>query len=542
MRGQTTTVGRFSLRAPIATEEERSTFRRRLGFTGALVFFLAGGFYVLMVIGIAVAAPATLVHSLLMPSSIIHAATSLASGAIWLVLRRTNPSVGVLSALDFIGFTLLCLGWAVMITGGVDPATRPEQVALLASTYTLALRAAFIPSTPARTALVSVLAFAPLIPITIGMYRAHPVVDHDPLPPVVYVAIWSALGITATTAISWIVHGLRIEVRKAMRLGQYLLEEKIGEGGMGVVYRASHALLRRPAAIKLLSHAAEQSIGRFEREVQITAKLTHPNTVIVFDYGRTPDGTFYYAMEFLEGVSLEDLVETHGAQPARRVLHILMQACGALEEAHAAGLVHRDIKPANLMLTERGLEPDVVKVLDFGLVKETESAADLGQSSVNTIMGTPHYMAPEAIVDPAKIDGRADLYALGATAYFLLTGERVFDGSNLVEVCSQHLHQAPVPPSKKRADIPRVLEKIVLACLAKKREDRPESAGALAALLADARAEIGEWTREEARAWWAERARKSSAPRGKADAKASSDASILGQTIAVALDDRRGAA
>jgi serine/threonine-protein kinase len=402
------------------------------------------------------------------------------------------------------------------------------------------MRAAFIPSTPARTALVALAGFVPLVPITLILYRGVELPKVDPMPPVGYVAIWSALGITATSAISWIVHGLRVQVRKAMQLGQYLLEEKVGEGGMGVVYRASHALLRRPAAIKLLSHANEHGLGRFEREVQITAKLTHPNTVAVFDYGRTPDGTFYYAMEYLEGVSLEDLVVEHGPQPARRVVHVLLQACGALEEAHANGLVHRDIKPANIMLTERGLLPDFVKVLDFGLVKETESApGDLAQSSVNTVLGTPHYMAPEAIVDPANIDGRADLYALGATGYFLLTGERVFDGANLVEVCSQHLHQPPVPPSRKRPDVPPVLEKIVLACLAKKKEERPKDAAALAALLVEAQEETGEWTREEAQAWWASRARKASGELPAA--KAPSDASILGQTIAVALDDRGAA-
>jgi eukaryotic-like serine/threonine-protein kinase len=541
VHGQTTTAGKFSLRAPIANEEERATFQRRLALTGAFVFCLAGGFYVIQVISVAIIAPAILAPSLLRPTAIIHAATSLTAGLLWVVLRRSKPSVQILSALDLVGFAALCLGWALMITWGTDVASRPESIALLASTYTLVLRAAFIPSTPARTAFLSAVAFGPLLPITQALYHGVILTTQDPLPPVVYVGIWSALGIIATTAISWIVHGLRVQVRKAMQLGQYLLEEKIGEGGMGVVYRASHALLRRPAAIKLLSHVAENSIGRFEREVQITAKLTHPNTVIVFDYGRTPDGTFYYAMEFLDGVSLEDLVELHGAQPPRRVVHVLRQACGALEEAHASGLVHRDIKPANIMLTERGLERDVVKVLDFGLVKEIESAGDLAQSSVNTIMGTPHYMAPEAIVDPGSIDGRADLYALGATAYYLLTGERVFDGHNLVEVCSQHLHQPPTAPSKKRADVPPALEAIVLACLAKKREDRPKDAGALASMLAEAQDEIGEWTREEARSWWADRARTSSGAQPKAPAKPS-DASVLGKTIAVALDDRRGAA
>jgi serine/threonine-protein kinase len=543
VHGKTTSVGRLSLRAPIANEEERALFQRRLALTGAFVFFLAGGFYVVQLAVLAVLAPQHLVHLVTRPAPVIHLLTTLSAGALWFVLRRTKPSVAILSTLDSVGFSALCIGWAVMISAGIQTANRPETVALLASTYTLVMRAAFIPSTPARTALVAVAGFAPLVPITIILYRGVELPLVDPMPPVGYVAIWSALGITATSAISWIVHGLRVQIRKAMQLGQYVLEEKIGEGGMGVVYRASHALLRRPAAIKLLNHAGEHGIGRFEREVQITAKLTHPNTVAVFDYGHTPDGTFYYAMEYLDGVSLEDLVIEHGAQPARRVVHVLIQACGALQEAHAHGLVHRDIKPANIMLTERGLVQDVVKVLDFGLVKESEASGNLAQSSVNTVMGTPHYMAPEAIVDPTNMDGRADLYALGATAYYLLTGERVFDGVNLVEVCSQHLHQAPVPPSQKRADIPAIVEKVVLACLAKKKEDRPKDAATLIGLLRDAEDEIGEWTVEEANDWWASRAKKAkSGSEVAASSKPQSDASMLGQTIAVALDDRRGAA
>ena len=234
------------------------------------------------------------------------------------------------------------------------------------------------------------------------------------------------------------------------------------------------------------------------------AALTHPNTVRIYDYGLSSDGTFYYAMEYLEGISLEDLVEEHGAQPVRRVVHILCQMCGALEEAHAADLVHRDIKPANIMLTERGGVPDVVKVLDFGLVKEAENAAEIAvdpkMSAANTILGTPHYMAPEAIVDPKKVDARTDLYAVGATAYYLLTGERVFEGSNLVEICSKHLHEPPPAPSAKAEGVPAELDAIVLACLAKKPEDRPANAADLAARLRAL--DLEDWSREEARAWW----------------------------------------
>ncbi len=204
----------------------------------------------------------------------------------------------------------------------------------------------------------------------------------------IYTAIWVTIGIACTTTISHVIYGLQLQVQKAMQLGQYVLEEKIGEGGMGVVYRASHAMLRRPTAIKLLTGSTGTAAERFEREVQITARLTHPNTVVVFDYGRTPEGVFYYAMEYLNGITLQDLVGELGALSPSRALHVLLQVCGALEEAHANGLVHRDIKPANVMLTDRGGVLDVVKVLDFGLVKEIDRG-DAGVTSSNTILGTP---------------------------------------------------------------------------------------------------------------------------------------------------------
>ncbi|MBS2014101.1 MAG: serine/threonine protein kinase [Deltaproteobacteria bacterium] len=492
----------LSLRAPITNEEERALFQRRLVFTLTTVFVLAFGFWAVQLVAVALTAPQHVTHLFTHVSSRIHiCVTSLAIASAGL-LRRGKPSARTLDIADGVLVVVICCGWALMIACGDETFPRAELVALLASSYTLAARAALVPSTPARTALVSALSLVPVVPLTIHVN--HYGVDRFALGPAVYAAIWAAVGVACTTTISHVIYGLRLEVRRAMQLGQYLLEEKIGEGGMGTVYRASHAMLRRPTAIKLLSGTNAQAAERFEREVQITARLTHPNTIAVFDYGRTPEGVFYYAMEYLEGISLEDLVETHGAQPARRVVHILVQICGALEEAHAADLVHRDIKPANIMLTERGGVPDVVKVLDFGLVKEADGAgipkADPKTSTANTILGTPHYMAPEAIVDPGKVDARTDLYSLGATAFFLLTGERVFEGGNLVELCSKHLHEPPPAPSSRRAEVPPELDAVVLACLAKKPEDRPTSAADLAARLSALGLE--DWSREEAHAWW----------------------------------------
>ena len=276
---------------------------------------------------------------------------------------------------------------------------------------------------------------------------------------------------------------------------------------MGVVYRARHAMLRRPTAVKLLKpdRVGEASLRRFEREVQLTAGLSHPNTVSVFDYGRTPDGIFYYAMEYLDGLTLEEVVGGDGPQPPARVAHVVRQVLGALAEAHGIGLVHRDVKPGNVILCDRGGVPDVAKVVDFGLVKEAEGDGDAGLSRDGALLGTRLYLAPEAIRSPAA-DARADLYSVGAVAYFLLAGRPVFEGRSVIEVCSQHLHAVPVPPSARlgRA-LPEGLEAWVLACLEKDPERRPSSAAEAAERLE--RAGAGEWTADDARTWWAGKGR-----------------------------------
>ena len=332
-------------------------------------------------------------------------------------------------------------------------------------------------------------------------------IDAWPWPSFAAGLVMSALAAILLSASSQI-YRLRREVHAALRFGQYTLVEKLGEGGMGVVYRARHALLRRPTAIKLLlpEKKSDEDIARFEREVQLTSQLTHPNTIAVYDYGRTPEGIFYYVMEFLDGVALEDLVANDGPLPAQRVVSILTQVCGALEEAHGRGLVHRDVKPANLMLTDRGGIPDFVKVLDFGLLKENVRE---GSSSApgTPLLGTPLYISPEAILT-GIVDSRADLYSLGAVAYFLLTGRTVFEGPSLVEVCAQHLTRPPVPPSERTsASIPASLEALILRCLEKKPEDRPPTAAALIAELRLIEAEIGAFGEEAARRWWRERGR-----------------------------------
>lgn len=317
-----------------------------------------------------------------------------------------------------------------------------------------------------------------------------------------------ALASIAIFAFTIVVARLQREAQKveieAKKLGQYTLERKIAAGGMGVVYKGHHSMLRRETAIKMLDvdRVNDASLARFEREVQITCQLNNPNTVAIYDYGRTPEGVFYYAMEFLDGIDLEKLVRQYGPQSEGRVIHILKQICGSLFEAHSLGLVHRDIKPANIMLNRRGGEPDVVKVLDFGLVKALDDEKQASTTAANSLTGTPLYMAPESIQAPNTVDARSDLYAVGAVGYFLLTGHPVFDSSNLIELCQQHVEKIPMSPSQRAGrTISSELEHAILTCLEKSRSKRPSTARDLSKLL-DRCPTISDWSVDDADAWW----------------------------------------
>jgi eukaryotic-like serine/threonine-protein kinase len=313
------------------------------------------------------------------------------------------------------------------------------------------------------------------------------------------------LGALAIFVFTIIVARLQRQARKAAveakQLGQYRLLEKIGAGAMGVVYKGQHAMLRRPTAIKMLDvdRVNEASIHRFEREVQITCNLNNPHTVAIYDYGRTPEGVFYYAMEYLDGINLQSLVEEDGPQPEGRVVSILRQICASLYEAHTMGLVHRDIKPANIMLNRRGAEPDVVKVLDFGLVKAVEDGKE-GKQSEREMSGTPLYMSPESIQTPESVDACSDLYAVGAVGYFLLTGQTAFSARTLGELCQQHLTAIPEAPSQRLGHpISTELEHAILACLEKSRAKRPQTARDLAAMLDRVKRA---WSLDDAEEWW----------------------------------------
>jgi hypothetical protein len=297
---------------------------------------------------------------------------------------------------------------------------------------------------------------------------------------------------------------VREAVLAAKQLGQYRLEEKLGAGGMGTVYRASHAMLRRPTAVKLLNvgQISEAAVARFEREVQMTSQLEHPNTITIYDYGKTPEGIFYYAMEYLEGMNLEDLVIQAGSLPDGRALAILRQLCGSLAEAHALGVVHRDVKPANVILTRRGGLYDFVKVLDFGLVKAIGSGREAGLTSAGSLTGTPLYLAPESIEKPDTVDAHADVYAVGAVGCYLLTGLPLFEGSSVYEICMHHVRTPPVPPSQRtRHPISPALEAVLLRCLAKKPDERPTDARALLDELARCEP-VSPWTQADAKRWW----------------------------------------
>jgi serine/threonine-protein kinase len=319
-----------------------------------------------------------------------------------------------------------------------------------------------------------------------------------------FLGIGTALAIYASS----LLHGLRTELHQARKFGQYQLRSKLGEGGMGEVYLAEHALLKRPCALKLVKSEAGADpivLARFEREVQSAARLAHPNTIAIYDYGHTDDGTFYYVMEYLHGLSLADLVREAGPLPPGRVIYLFRQICAGLAEAHDLGLVHRDLKPANVFVAVRGGESDIAKVLDFGLVRLTKEPEAAALTRDMMVSGTPLYMAPEQAVADRSLDARADIYALGAVMYFTLTGQPPFTGENAFAVMMAHGRDPVVPPSRVRPGVPEDLERVVLGCLAKKPGERYQSVKELADALA-ACSSAGDWDATKADQWWATRA------------------------------------
>jgi serine/threonine protein kinase len=444
-------------------------------------------------------------------TDVIAAIGAAVSFALFFYTRRSTRSPAFILELGhwYLMLTAILLGmishWETI------PATWPvvPQISWIGAVIIIA--AAIVPSAPAKTLLTGLIAVS-MNPAGMLIAKARGTWHYGPESNLLLMHYPDYLLVGVAAVISAVVTRLGQQVSKARELGSYQLGELLGEGGMGQVYRATHRMLARPAAIKLIrpetigghdAAARELAVRRFHREAEVAASLRSPHTVALYDFGATPDETLYFVMELLQGMNLESLVRDYGAVPANRAIHILTQVCDSLEEAHMRGLVHRDIKPANIHLGVLGLRHDFVKVLDFGLVKSVRGPAEtasLGGTAAGMTPGTPDYMAPEmAMGEP--VDARADLYAVGCVAYFLLTGLVVFEAANVFHVIARHLNDTPIPPSQRAGiALPALLERVVLACLEKQPERRPQSAALLRQALCEI--DVEPWGEAQAAAWW----------------------------------------
>jgi eukaryotic-like serine/threonine-protein kinase len=433
-----------------------------------------------------------------------------ASAALWWVARSRAVSADRLHTLGLlyqiaISFTLaLTTFWQSYLQKGIIPS-------LTWVPFVVILFPLILPGPPRRMLLSAVAAgmMAPLALLALELTGKVPVDTGAYFDA----AFSSLLAVGFAYMGARVVYRLGREVAAARELGSYRLEEKLGEGGMGEVWRARHRMLARPAAIKLIRPGpaqngrvliSEDALRRFEREAQVIARLRSPHTVDLFDFGVAENGTFYYVMELLDGLDADRLIRRFGPLPADRAIFVLRQICHSLSEAESCGLVHRDIKPANVFLCRYGEDHDFVKVLDFGLVKAFDEVADAGQALTreHTVHGTPAFIAPEQALGRADLDGRVDIYATGCVAYWLLTGHLVFTADTAMALLLHHVHTAPNPPSARSEQlIPPALDQLILACLAKDPTQRPQSARELSRRLGEING-VGEWTEERARDWW----------------------------------------
>ncbi len=514
------TVGDHHVSLTPRSEDARSFWQQRLTVTYLVGFALSAAFLVGNV-----AARTAIDRQPLdaMRPRVFHIAGTVILGVIWWFLRHRKASYVVLEVMDTAAILFLTLLFQLNSALYEIRSVSVFNLALVTG-VTAVVRAVVVPSTARRTLVLGLIASATAFAIFF-LSALHPywfvaqqAEEGWPLPyQFTSFVLWLGALVAVATVASRVIYRLRHEVHAARQLGQYVLGEKIGGGGMGVVYRARHALLRRETALKLLppDMVDAETIRRFEREVVETARLRHPNTIAIYDYGRTPEGVFYYAMEYLDGLDIGELVGREGPLPPGRVVWLLSQACASLDEAHSIGLVHRDIKPANVMVVGNTGLYDLVKVLDFGLVK-SRAPLDGGASltNVNLLTGTPLYMAPEAIARPDAAEPRSDLYAVAAVGYFMLSGQHVFEASSVAELLAAHLHAPPVPIRERLgAAVPPDLEALILRGLAKSPADRPPSAAAFREALLGC--DVPRWTQEDARAWWrtrGERARRRDAP------------------------------
>jgi eukaryotic-like serine/threonine-protein kinase len=506
-----------------SASDARGFIQRRVANLGLVLACIGLAFVVMRVIAVLVVGqPERLVST----SLLTHYLGVAASTAMWLGCRWGDRSRATIYMIELIGLVATCSLYTVM-AAGIPQAFRPEMTILLAFGVFLLAHAVHVPSSWSWTALLGT---AMAVPLIVGAWMIL-----TPMDPRIVAASASAAGSVQTTegsiigigmasVVTWwavivstaaaasaVIYGLRREVRQALRLGQYTLEEKLGEGGMGTVYRGLHALLRRHAAIKLINtervgegSQRAKAIQRFEREAHVTANLKSPHTVQLYDFGISAEGAFYYVMELLDGVDLETVVEKYGPLRPERVVFLLRQVCESLEEAHTAGLVHRDIKPANIFLCRHGICFDFVKVLDFGLVAlgPQPEQIDPKLTADGFTGGTPAYLAPEMVASADTVDGRTDVYAIGCVAYWLLSGHAPFERKTPMATILAHVNDQPTPPSSvSEIAIPEQLEALVLECLEKKPTDRPASAAELSRRLDAVVVEDG-WDQERAAHWW----------------------------------------
>lgn len=439
-------------------------------------------------------------------------ASGIASFLVWLLIRRQKWEPEVFLKIGLAYMILSCFSVGMVMHWGL-PESEMMMVQISWVGVVILMFAALLPTEP-KVMLVAGLAAAFMSPLTMIITHVHGLSAIEAFKAGMLMHYPDFLIAFASVGVAAVVTRLGKQVSKAREMGSYQLGELIKRGGMGEIYKATHRMLARPAAIKLIrpemlggadGETAELAIKRFKREAEAAANLRSPHTVELFDFGVTEDNTLYFVMELLDGVDLETLVREGGPLPPRRVIHILRQVCESLAEAHESGLVHRDIKPANIHLGKAGVRRDHVKVLDFGLVKSVkqEPMGDSLATAVGRTPGTPAYMAPEMMLSET-IDSRADIYALGCVGYYLLTGKLVFDASNAFQMIANHLRSEPVPPSVRgNVDIPRPLETMILKCLAKKQDDRYASVLEMSKDLAAIN--LKPWSEEEALAAWAAR-------------------------------------
>ena len=497
------------------SEELLQTLHQRLRLAAVIMF---AGFAVFLVKHLLQADYSTSSGVTLL---VLHVVVTIVLGAIGLPMcRRKTVSLAWLRRSELLVFGLpLLLFLLLQYTTAVACCEqmgyfefRADIWISLMFTYAL-----FIPNTMQRAAVViGLMAAVPILLLAVMMVTDSEMARLVMSEPTAQNNLVSFVLLTILSAVASVfgvdtISSLQREAFEAKQFGQYRLKQKIGAGGMGEVYLAEHQLMKRPCVLKMIRPdraGDEKVLARFQREVRATARLSHWNTIEIFDYGHTADGTFYYVMEYLPGMSLAELVKRYGAIPPERAVHLLRQVCAALSEAHGMGLIHRDIKPGNIFVAQRGGVYDVAKLLDFGLVKPLMEEQSLELTAEGTITGSPLFMSPEQATGESNADVRSDIYALGAVAYFLVTGRAVFEETKPIKLILAHAQQEVVPPSQLQEGIPGDLERVILRCLAKSPEDRYQTVEELAEGLAACRGSRA-WDAEQAAQWWRERPAKS---------------------------------